>query len=216
MAGKVSDRAKILLVCLGVCVSVARGFAAEDIPPALQDALSRHGYELISLDATYWQKAIWAKTYPRQWSPLICPGDFNGDGLTDYALLVRESREGTLRLVVFQQDPQGGYRHFLLKDFVFEDRGIPVERVGSRLPVSLMCAAPGRKRYFEITRFQKGGSEKIKVKRKTLSLATDSFEFDVPTPTEWSLFVKGGAGAELIYFRGGAYQSVSLTPPPGD
>ncbi len=53
-------------------------------------------------------KAGWTVNKKLGFSPFLCLGDFNGDGIEDAAIIL--IGEQTWRLVIFEQDKQGEYR----------------------------------------------------------------------------------------------------------
>lgn len=94
--------------------------------------------ELLSpADATEDVKVFLRSQPRRQSSPFACEGDFDGDGLQDTALLLRDKTTETLKLMAFHRDRSGGYTAHLLEDL----RGV---RVGAGDVTSdfIMCMKP--------------------------------------------------------------------------
>ena len=96
----------------------------------------------------------------RQSSPFACEGDFDGDGLQDTALLVRDKTTGTLKLMAFHQGRSGGYTAHLLEDL----KGV---RVGAGQAISdfIVCMTPSVFKQVE------GGS--VRVTHDSVSLESD-------------------------------------------
>lgn len=80
----------------------------------------------------------------KQPSPFVCSGDFDGNGLTDLALLLRSSATGTLALVAFHQVARGVYAHITVADLP----GISV-RSADKIGLFVTCERPGKKRGVE-------------------------------------------------------------------
>jgi len=96
----------------------------------------------------------------RQNSPFACEGDFDGDGLQDTALLLRDKTTGTLKLMAFHQGRSGGYTAHLLEDL----KGVRVG-AGQAISVFIVCMTPSVFKQVE------GGS--VRVTHDSVSLESD-------------------------------------------
>lgn len=97
----------------------------------------------------------------KQPSPFACSGDFNGDGLKDFALLLRDKARETLELLAFHQTHEHTYTHFVLWKVEFSSIPDPVSLF------YLECEKPGKKRDFH-------GARAVDVKND--SITVDSME----------------------------------------
>ena len=138
-----------LLLLLHISVlGLDRAFSAERkikkdtgvIPKSLSLYLRDHFPNLSILPKDRAEKDLlkyFASERIKQPSPFICPGDFNGDGLRDFVLLLRDKTDGRIKLVAFHQKPKQNYVHFVL------------DEIGSFGPhpidVYLVCEKPGKK-----------------------------------------------------------------------
>ena len=96
----------------------------------------------------------------RQSSPFACEGDFDGDGLQDTALLLRDKTTGTLKLMAFHQGRSGGYTAHLLEDL----KGVQVG-ADQAISVFIVCMTPSVFKQVE------GGS--VRVTHDSVSLESD-------------------------------------------
>lgn len=78
----------------------------------------------------------------KQPSPFVCSGDFNGDGLEDFALVLRDKVAGTLNVVAFHQTERGRYVHFILE----QTGKFPVDE---KIALYIVCEKPGKKQRFD-------------------------------------------------------------------
>jgi hypothetical protein len=78
----------------------------------------------------------------KQPSPLACLGDFNGDKLQDFALLMRDKTKEISALVAFHKTRQQTYVHYVL------EQGGEIKS-GQKIGEYLICEKPGMKRDYE-------------------------------------------------------------------
>jgi hypothetical protein len=152
-------RTRLVALLLAMCAPAA---AADAIPPALLAYMSAESPDLEVLDRRHAPPEILdflASRKVRQSSPFACAGDLDGDGLRDVAVLLRDRRAGTLKVMAFHRTPAGGYRPVVLADL----QGI---RLGAEEKTDkyLVCEGSGRKKQVE------GGI--IRVKHDAVTLAT--------------------------------------------
>lgn len=76
----------------------------------------------------------------KQASPFACSGDFNGDGLQDYALLLRDRHTARVKFMAFHQTREHTY-----VPLVVDDMRETLD-VGQRSDIFIICEKPGRKR----------------------------------------------------------------------
>lgn len=115
-------------------------------------------------------------------SPFVCSGDFNGDGLRDFALLLRDKATGTHKLMAFHQTKKQGYIHFVVENLATASM---IDLASQKIDVYITCGKPGKKRYVE------GGFVIVK---------TDSIILGF-----W------GKAAELYYFVGNRYSGMIIS-----
>jgi hypothetical protein len=136
-------RTRLVALLLAMCAPAA---AAEAIPPALLAHMRAEFPDLEVLDRRHAPPEILDFLPSReigQSSPFACAGDLDGDGLRDVAVLLRDRRAGTLKLMVFHRTPAGGYRPVVLADL----QGIGSERKRRRTSTSSAKDPGGRSRW---------------------------------------------------------------------
>lgn len=152
-------RTRLVALLLAMCAPAA---AAEAIPPALLAHMRAEFPDLEVLDRRHAPPEILDFLPSReigQSSPFACAGDLDGDGLRDVAVLLRDRRTRTLKLVAFHQTRERGYRAVVLADL----QGIRLE-ADEKTNKYLVCERPGRKR--------DAGGGIIRVKHDAVTLAT--------------------------------------------
>ena len=76
-------------------------------------------------------------SYP--FDPFVCSGDFNGDGLQDFALVLRDSITASLKLIVFHQAGEKGYSHFMVAE-------LPEVEPDEQTESYIVCEKPGERK----------------------------------------------------------------------
>jgi hypothetical protein len=80
--------------------------ALVSLPPRLRAAI-KENFVLYHVPSGADLKGHWAQADQEGSPPFLCQGDFNGDGLTDYAIVL--IGQENWRFVVFEQRPEGDF-----------------------------------------------------------------------------------------------------------
>ncbi len=73
----------------------------------------------------------------------MCSGDFNGDGLQDVALLLKDETRKGFTLLVLHRTGKNSFRHVVVEELV--DSTEP----GQKISLYLLCEKPGMRRQVE-------------------------------------------------------------------
>lgn len=120
--------------------------ASEDVPKSVSSYVHEQlpGLSILKKESTSSDVVRYLTMKKvKQSSPFMCSGDFNGDGLKDVALLLKDEARKGFTLLVLHRTDKHSFRHVVVEELA------DITEPDQKIHLYLLCEKPGMRRQVE-------------------------------------------------------------------